>query len=218
MLKYMRSQSMFAIKFAEEFASKFDKELVRTFPSFTLFTVPVLLWSLPMIAMADNSARSSQESAALSPIFVEADQFKVFFDQEKAVWRGNVEATQGNYTFHASSLTVHMDQVQTTDGTSGSGQSSTSAPGPGFELQADALSYDIDTDRIVAHGNSELRRGVELIRAEKIIYQVAERLAIAQPQANGRVQVQFFSNPNKPLFHTPRAFDEHAAAVTVAAE
>ena len=214
MLKYMRSQSMFAIKFA----SKFAKELVRTIPSFAHVTVPFLLLSLPTIAWTDSSARSAHEPAALPPIFVEADQFKVFFDQEKAVWRGNVEATQGNYTFHASSLTVHMDQVQTTDGASGSGQSSTSATGPGFELQADTLSYDIDTDRIVAHGNSELRRGVELIRAEKIIYQVADRLATAQPQANGRVQVQFFSNPNKPLFHTPRVFDEHAAAVTVAAE
>jgi lipopolysaccharide transport protein LptA len=205
MLKFMRSQLTVATT------------LVCAFKLRTCFALPFTLMLLPTIAFADSAARLPHEPAVLPPIFVEADQFKVFFDQEKAVWRGNVEATQGNYTFRASSLTVHMDQVQAPQQADRREHSSTSSPGAGFELQADALSYDIDTDRIIASGNSELRRGVELIRAEQIIYQVGDRLATAQPQANGRVQVQFFSNPSKPLFH-PRSFDEGPDEVAVAAE
>ena len=31
----------------------------------------------------------------LLPILVEADEFKVYLDEDRAVWRGNVAATQG---------------------------------------------------------------------------------------------------------------------------
>ena len=146
----------------------------------------------------------NQTGAALPPIFVEADRFEVDLAAEKAIWRGNVEATQGNYTFRAASLVVHMDQLENGDGnkTNGSDQKQDK---PAFELIAEVVSYDLDQGQIVGRGNSELRRGVEMIRADQITYSVAERLAVAKPTANGRVQVQFVSNPTQPLFPTAGA-------------
>jgi lipopolysaccharide transport protein LptA len=142
-----------------------------------------------------------QASPGLPAIMVEADHFEVDFNSERATWRGNVTATQGNYTFRTSSLTVQLEQLQSETGNGNPGGANTSVPA-GYELSADAVTYDLDQGRIVGRGNSELRRGVEMIRAERIVYQIEHRRASATPKANGRVLVQFISNPQQPIFPT----------------
>ena len=138
------------------------------------------------------------------PIYIEADHFQVSMTEEKAIWRGDVRATQGNYTFHAGVLTVHLDQINTTptesSASNSSAQGTNAENGPQVTLTAENVSYDISQDKIIAEGSSELRRGIELIKAEHITYHVSEQVAYALPNASGRVHVQFFSNPQQPVF------------------
>ncbi len=139
---------------------------------------------------------------APSPITVEADQFSVYLADEKAVWRGNVTATQGNYTFRTSQLTVHLDDLVAGDASpsSGAAGASSRAEEDAIELSADRVTYDLDRNEIQGLGNSELRRGMEYIRADNIVYEVGNRIARAEPDAGGRVRVQFLSAPGQPLF------------------
>ena len=121
---------------------------------------------LAALAFACASPGTFAEPSQLPPIQVEADSFRVLVKENKAVWRGNVIATQGNFRFKASRLTIHLDQVANHDpDETGSAQASSSRPF--FELSARELSYDLDTDQIVGAGDSELRRGTELIRADR---------------------------------------------------
>ncbi len=135
------------------------------------------------------------------PIAIEADRFFVYFDEEKAVWEGNVKARQGNYTFNTSMLTVYLEQVLSPEAqetnSSDSNQSTTTTGG--YLFSAESLTYDLETGTVSGLGGCELRRGQEAIVAEKIVYMVDERRAVAEPDADGRVHVQFFSNPKQPI-------------------
>ena len=141
------------------------------------------------------------ESLAVEPrvIKVEADRFRIYLADEKAVWTGNVEARQGNYTFRTAQLTLHLEQI-TRSTASGQSDGPQKLNAMGYELHADELSYDVEVGQITASGNSELRRGAERILAERIIYTVASDTAEATPAANGRVVVQFLNDPQQPLF------------------
>jgi len=136
----------------------------------------------------------------MAPILVEADHFQMDLNSERAMWRGDVTAIQGNSTFRAASLTLYMDQLQGASASNTARTDNTTSATNGYELSAEKLTYDLDQGRIVGHGKCELRRGVELIRAERIVYEIAEQIAIATPSVNGRVQVHFLSNSEKPLF------------------
>ena len=163
--------------------------------------------ALSSTQISEEESRTSSQAAVVpfhpQPILIEADTFKVLFAAEKAVWEGNVVATQGNYTFHTSVLTIHLDQVgqvQNNGAGASADRDSDTKSADQFTLSATSLNYDLAQDMIVGDGDSELRRGLELIRADKITYWVTDRVAIAAPDANGRVFVQFYTNPQKPVF------------------
>ena len=120
--------------------------------------------------------------------------------EEKAVFRGNVNASQGNHTFRSGQLTVHLDQIDTQRARQNEGGESGQRANPPFELSAQNLLYDIEADVVIGRGDSELRRGQELIAAELINYDFIRRVAYAIPDAGGRVKVRFYSNPDRPIF------------------
>ncbi|MEM7098317.1 MAG: LptA/OstA family protein [Pseudomonadota bacterium] len=149
--------------------------------------------------MADTNAQSSR---TITPILIEADHFEVRFDEDIAIWRGNVSATQANYTFATSNLTIHLDQVNRHPDQAQSTNHSDerTAIADQFFLSAQKLTYDLGDSAITGSGDSELRRGQELIKADTITYWVEQRIAEAIPGHNGRVKTQFYPNPNKPIF------------------
>ena len=150
---------------------------------------------------ATDPVTTGAESTRYAPILVEADSFELRMDEEKAVWRGAVSASQGNYTFRSSQLTLHLDQIaREPQATSNSQQDTAPRQLSHYELSAATLTYDLQDSIIIGSGGSELRRGKELIRAEQIRYHVRRRVAHAVPGAGGRVQVQFFANPEMPIF------------------
>ena len=140
------------------------------------------------------------DATLVAPIVVESDRFTVFLGDERAEWHGDVVATQGNYTFRTSRLTVFMDQVSgSRERNSTNAKHSTDAFN-GYELSARQLHYDVEDGAIVGRGDSELRHGAEMIRAESIAYDVSRQEAMAFPNADGRVLVRFYGNPKKPVF------------------
>jgi lipopolysaccharide transport protein LptA len=150
--------------------------------------------------------------APVTPVItIEADSFNLFVDQEKAIFRGNVNASQGNHTFRTSQLTMHLDQVDTKHNDDGTGANSETTAAPSFELSARNLTYELSTQMAVGRGDSLLRRGRELISAELINYDMSKRVAYAIPDKGGRVLVRFFSNPDMPLFPS-RTLAKAAAA------
>ena len=160
--------------------------------------------ALTLATGAHSVAQTPQDKPpGLAPILVEADHFELNFASEQAIWRGNVTATQGNYTFRTSSLTLHMEQINSSSAqNSAVGAEDTHTNTSRYQLAAKNVSYDLEQGQIIGQGDCELRRGEESIRAEHIVYQVDNQMAFARPQANGRVQVQFYSNPQAPLFPT----------------
>jgi lipopolysaccharide transport protein LptA len=161
---------------------------------FRLFTL-LLTCTFSLLATAAETAPY---------ITVEADYFELNVAEGKAYFRGNVEVTQRNSTFHSSQLTLRLEQITSriTEAKSGdkSSDNDSSADPQNYELSANTLTYDISQDMINGHGNSELKRGNELIRADEISYAVVKRIAYARPTDSGRVRVQFIANPDMPLF------------------
>ncbi len=157
---------------------------------------PLIL--LPLMLHAAGGYTDVADTPA--PILVEADAFHVDLQTEQAIWQGNVQATQGRTTFRAGSLTLNLEQLGAQAGVSAAPRDAAEAPQDAYQLSADRLSYDLEAGQISGSGNSELRRGLELIRAEDIVYQVEQQRVQARPAANGRVQVQFFSAPGQTLF------------------
>jgi len=147
-----------------------------------------------------SSAGQLASIGPVTPIVVEADGFEVRMQEERAIWQGNVVATQGNYTFRTGRLTVYMEQVSSSRERKSNNASSTAATFAGYELSANKLTYDLDQGQIVGRGNSELRHGAEYIRADQIVYDVTAQTATAHPDAEGRVHVKFYGNPAKPVF------------------
>ncbi len=170
-----------------------------------LMLIPTLLGTLVTLT-ANADGLSAANPTAPTPIIVEADTFELHIDEEKAIWRGNVSASQGNYTFRTSQLILHLDQMKGASSDSGTSSAAHNNPARFYELSARKLRYDVAKGTMVGAGDSELRRGSELIRAEKIAYQVNTRVAHALPAANGRVLVRFEANPDMPVFPgvTPR--------------
>ncbi len=173
----------------------------------TLLAAALLVSTAAVDASADSlestieQTRSETASAPLrQPIVVEADSFVLLVEAEKAIWRGNVTASQGNYTFRSTQLTLHLDQIDSASSAPGHAQTNSSDPSFGYELSARTVSYNVETATIIGDGDSELRRGHELIKADQIQYNVDEKRAYAIPTKDGRVKVKFLSNPDKPVF------------------
>lgn len=170
---------------------------------------------LSMVIATLLSATAFAEGKPNPPIVVEADSFEIRLDLENAVWRGDVRAQQGNYTFRTESLTIHLEQVATQNADEVGNNTGNQQPLDNrFILSAQHLSYDVDQDTIMGHGGCEISRGQEKIRANQIVLYAKEKRAMALPETNGRVLVSFFSNPNKPIF--PGTFASNAADIDAA--
>ena len=136
----------------------------------------------------------------VKPIDIEADRFTVYLADEKAIWQGNVVASQGNYTFRTSLLTLHLEQIgDTPEEDNTTADNGHSSQRNAISLSAQQVNYNLQEGKVVGQGNSELRRGEEIIRADQITYLVADQIAHGVPEAHGRVSVKFYGNPNRPV-------------------
>ena len=142
---------------------------------------------------------SMSEVPAIPTIIVLADTFELRLHEERAIWRGNVTATQGGSTFRASQLTLRLDQLTQNNGQSGSGQQAPTVAAP-VELQANQLTYDKDSHSVHASGNTLLRRGHEIIQSERLQYALDTRIAYAHAEPGDQVKVRFYNTGATGLF------------------
>lgn len=140
-------------------------------------------------AGADDSANSS-----LAAITVEADAFELRTHEELAVWRGSVVVNQGGYSFRASTLTMQLEELIRQEGAAEGETESPTLPNQ-YHLTAESVTYDPARDLVAGDGECVLRRGSEMVAAERFHFDLNSGIAHALPDSGSRVLVKFFANP-----------------------
>lgn len=135
------------------------------------------LLALLLLAAGDATAQSlTGKLDSEQPIDIAADSLEVLRDEHVAVFRGNVNATQGNTRLKADELTVHYKSRK--EGGSGDIAGSISridAAGnvfissPSETAQGDKGVYDVDRREITLTGKVVLTRGENVIRGQHLV-------------------------------------------------
>lgn len=140
------------------------------------------MW-LGSAAYAQNlSAKLSKDA----PIEIASDTLEVFQNDHKAIFTGNVIATQGNINMRAEKMTVFYREEQagqTEDAASqealGKGIYRIESEGKVFfttpeeTAQGDIAIYNVDTDTIDLQNNVYLTRGKNVLKGTKLVYNLA---------------------------------------------
>lgn len=133
-----------------------------------------------LLALLASAAAQAQGSTAnhdtKQPIEINADSLEVLQDKQIAVFRGNVDAVQGQIRLRADELKVHY---RTKDSSGGGGISGSiariDATGNVFvssateTAQGDAGVYDVDRGEITLTGKVVLTRGENVIRGRRLV-------------------------------------------------
>ena len=136
-----------------------------------------------VLAVQANSAQ---------PISIEALQFEMLLAERKAVYTGDVEATQGDYTINADELVVFFDEDNKITVMQAAGTPATLADQlrqPPLLITGDELDYLFVESIVRANGNGILKQGEDFVRAETIVYDLDAQTARATGGRNERVRV-----------------------------
>lgn len=167
----------------------------------TLFVASLLGFG----AMAQTSGVKLDSS---QPIEVVSDNLEVFQEQQKAIFSGNVIATQGNINMRAATMTVYYRDTGAEDapestGMAGEGIYRIDAEGDVFfaspleTAQGQTAVYDVDGSTITLVGNVLLTRENNVLRGTQMVYNlgtgrsVLSSAASAGGNAGGRVRGLF---------------------------
>ena len=135
------------------------------------------------------------------PIEITADSLEVRHEAQIAVFRGNVDAVQGELILHADQLTVYYQ-------TNAENQNSIrliEADGnvflssPTETAQGEKGVYDIDADTVVLTGSVVLTRGENVIRGDRLEMDLAtgqSRVLSAAVETGGEGRVKALFVPN----------------------
>lgn len=139
--------------------------------------------------LASGGAHAQLGGKGDAPIFVESDRLDGFQADGRAVYTGNVRATQGESQLTTDKLTAVCSRVAPT-----AGQAAEATPceeirqliaennvlftAPRLQIKGDRAEYDYPTDTITITGDVIMRRENEaVIRGKKVVYQVSAGLA-----------------------------------------
>ncbi len=123
-----------------------------------------------------QGAKGSQDVD--QPIEISADSLEVLQDEEVAVFRGNVDAVQGNIRLRADELKVHYRAKGTATSATGSivridARGSVFVSSPTETAQGDVGVYNIETNEITLTGKVVLTRGKNVIRGQRLVLNMA---------------------------------------------
>ena len=136
-----------------------------------------------VLAVQANSAQ---------PISIEALQFEMLLAERKAVYTGDVEATQGDYTINADELVVFFDEdnkITVMQATGTPAALTDQITQPSLLITGDQLDYLFVESIVRANGNGILKQGEDFVRAETIVYDLDAQTARATGGGNERVRV-----------------------------
>lgn len=140
------------------------------------------------------------------PIKIDADRLDVFDRDGRAVFTGNVVAVQGDSTIQCSIMTVFYEQNraqqaagQTKQPSSASGSNDSAikkidCQGPVTVVSktqtatGDNAVYDKVANKVVITGNVALADGANVMRGERIVYDLDSGVANVDPKAGERVR------------------------------
>jgi lipopolysaccharide export system protein LptA len=122
-----------------------------------------------------------------APIFVESDTLQGFQADGRAVYEGNVRATQGDSRLTTDKLTAVCSRTAASSA-AGAGtceeirqliaENNVLFTAPKLQIKGDRAEYDYPTDTITITGDVIMTRDKEaVIRGKKVVYQVGAGLA-----------------------------------------
>lgn len=147
-----------------------------------------------------RSALGSLGGNAKEPIKIDADRLDVFDRENRAVFKGNVVAVQGETTIRCSALTVHYERGQGGRPAAEAGGQGDSAirkidcQGPVTVASKEQVAtgdnavFDRVANRVVLTGNVALSQCQNVTRGERIVYDLNTGVANIE---GGRVRALF---------------------------
>jgi lipopolysaccharide export system protein LptA len=155
--------------------------------------------ALAISTLAAASAAHAQIGRGDAAVFVEADNLEYFQEDGRAVYTGNVRATQGEARITTDKLTAVCSRPSAPTGQSASDQpceeirqlvaeNNVLYTAPDLKIRGDRAEYDYPTDTITITGDVIMTRGQEaVIRGSRIVYNVGAGLS-RMTAGNNRVQ------------------------------
>jgi lipopolysaccharide export system protein LptA len=147
-----------------------------------------------------RSALGSLGGHSKEPIKIDADRLDVFDRENRAVFKGNVVAVQGETTIHCTALTVFYERGQGARPASppqGQGDNAIKkidCQGPVTVASKDQVAtgnnatFDRVANKVVLTGNAALSQGQNVTRGERIVYDLNTGVANIE---GGRVRAMF---------------------------
>jgi lipopolysaccharide export system protein LptA len=172
----------------------------------------------PAAAPAPEQGTSSRPSALgnlgsnnKEPIKIDADRLDVFDKEQRAVFKGNVVAVQGESTIQCAELTVLYEQQQR--GQARTAPAPASGQGEGAIRRIDCKGpvtivsrtqtatgdnavFDRAANRILLTGNVALSDGPNVTTGERIVYDLTAGVANIETNPGGRVRALFVPGSN----------------------
>ncbi len=131
-------------------------------------------------------------AASAQPINIEAGHFEMLLAEHKAMYTGDVVATQGEREIRADNLTVYLNEDNDVVSMMAEGDPATlsdQAAEPPITLTGAALDYHFEEERVRVSGGGTLLQGEDRLTAEIIIYDLEAERAEAFSNSGGRVQL-----------------------------
>jgi lipopolysaccharide export system protein LptA len=138
------------------------------------------------------------QANSAQPISIEALQFEMLLAERKAVYTGDVEATQGDYTINADELVVFFDEdnkITVMQATGTPAALTDQITQPSLLITGDELDYLFVESIVRANGNGILKQGEDFVRAETIVYDLDAQSARATGGGDERVRVTLAPKP-----------------------
>lgn len=118
------------------------------------------------------------------PIEISADQLEVMQSNQKAVFRGNVVAVQGDVTLRSDRMTVHYRDAKS-GGASSMGavskievDSNVRLNTPQESAKAAKGVYDVDREQILLLGDVFLTRGQNVLKGDRLDYNLRTQKSV----------------------------------------
>lgn len=159
----------------------------------------VLSAALATSAMGQAAAGSGGPfGSGNAPIDISADELEVLDAESRAVWRGNVEAVQGNNRLRAPVLNIFYSRSgaggQPVPGAGGGQISRMEAEGPVYYVtpdqnaRGDRAVYEAGSNTVVMTGNVVLVQGRNVVQGDRLTIDTLTNKATLVSNSTGRAQ------------------------------
>jgi lipopolysaccharide export system protein LptA len=162
--------------------------------------ISAALLAVPPAAAKGRSGGILPGASAKDPLNIDAGKLDFFDQEQKLVYSGSVIVTNGPSTLKATRLTIFLEGKGAAGGaTSNDRVKHIEADGPVTLVSKDQIgtgdhgSYDKAENKVYLTGNVTLTQGDNVVKGERLVYDVTSGMATVQGGASqgGRVRSTF---------------------------